>query len=67
MELEKALLQLPNLGFDEIQVVEKLSLSIVDKFMHKPIAALKDPINPLHVEIMKEVYGVGLEEQDEQK
>ena len=67
VELEKALLQLPNLGFDEIQVVEKLSLSIVDKFMHKPIAALKDPINPLHVEIMKEVYGVGLEEQDEQK
>ena len=66
-ELEKALLQLPNLRFEEIRVVERLSLSIVDKFMHKPIAALKDPINPLHIEIMKEVYGVELEEQDEQK
>ena len=64
-ELEKALLRLPNLSFEETSIIERLSLSMVDKFMHKPIAALKDPINPLHVEIMKKVYGIGLEGEDE--
>jgi glutamyl-tRNA reductase len=64
-ELERALSRLPNLSFEEARVIERLSVSIVDKFLHKPIAALKNPMNPLHVEIMREVYGIGLEEHNE--
>jgi glutamyl-tRNA reductase len=64
-ELERALSRLPNLSFEETRVIERLSVSIVDKFLHKPIAALKNPMNPLHVEIMREVYGIGLEEHNE--
>jgi len=64
-ELERAISRLPNLSFEETRVIERLSVSIVDKFLHKPIAALKNPMNPLHVEIMREVYGIGLEEHNE--
>ena len=55
MEVEKALRHLPDMTPQQRKAVEQLSRSIVNKLLHKPITALKEPNAASHLQAIKEL------------
>jgi len=58
-ELEKTLRRLPGLDAQGRKDIERLSRSIMNKLLHNPITALKEPKAASHLQAARELYQLG--------
>jgi len=62
-ELERTLRRLPDLSPEERQRIEAMTMAIVNKLLHRPIARLKDGADiALYREVLSDLFGLSSEQ-----